>query len=87
MANGDACFSRVKNMCLSASVYWEEGIFQPCSSSLSKPIKGVQMKMEDVLPRARRVQHQGQVASSICTVGLNTSGTHMARAAYSIDFV
>lgn len=56
----------VKNMCLSASVYREEGIFQPCSSWLSKPIRGVQMKMEDALPRARRVQHPGQVASSVC---------------------
>lgn len=53
-------------MCLSAGVYREEGIFQPCSSSLSKPIRGVQMKMEDALPQARRVQHRGQVASSVC---------------------
>lgn len=42
------------------------------------------MKMEDVVPRARRVQHQGQVASSVATEGLNTSGTHMVRAAYPI---
>lgn len=42
------------------------------------------MKMEDVVPRARRVQHRGQVASSVGTAGLNTSGTHMVRAAYSI---
>lgn len=42
------------------------------------------MKMDDALPRARRVQRQGQVASSVGTVGLNA---HMARSAYSIDFV
>lgn len=32
------------------------------------------MKMEDVLPRARRVQHQGQVASSVGTVGQTHQG-------------
>ena len=61
-----------------------EGIFQPCLSSLSKPIKGVQMKIEDVKPRARRVQHPGQVASSVAIVGLNTSGEHMVGAVYLI---
>lgn len=42
------------------------------------------MKMEDVMPRARRVQHRGQVASSVAIVGLNTSETHMVMAVYSI---
>lgn len=63
--NGDALFSHVENMCLSVSVYQEESIFQACLSSLSKPIKGVQMKMEDVVPRARRVQRVGP-SSLLC---------------------
>lgn len=42
------------------------------------------MKIEDVKPRARRVQHPGQVASSVAIVGLNTSGEHMVGAVYLI---
>lgn len=42
------------------------------------------MKMEDVVPQARRVHHLDQVASSVVTVGLDTSGTHMA---YLVGFV
>ncbi len=71
--------------CVSQPVFTKRRLFfQPCLSSLSKPIKAVQMKMEDVAPRARRVQHLGQVTSAVGTVGLNASGAHMDRVAYLI---
>lgn len=42
------------------------------------------MKMEDVVPQARRVQHQGQVASSVITERLHRPRTHMVSAAFLI---
>lgn len=45
------------------------------------------MKIEDVVSLARRVQPPGQVAFSVGTEVLNTSGTHMLRTANPIDFV
>lgn len=57
------------NTCPFFCVYLEEGIFQPCLRLVSEPIKGVQIKMEDTVPQARRAQSRGQVASSIMTVG------------------
>ena len=58
---------------------------QPCLSSLSKLIKPVQMKMEDVAPRARRVRRLGQLAHHALSPELTAPRAHMVGAASAID--
>lgn len=89
MANGDAWFTMLRT-CVSQSVFTKRRVFFShawvhCQSQL----RHYKWRWRTWCLGPGEYSNQGQVASSVGTEGLNTSGTHMVRAAYSIgiDFV